>query len=377
MKHRWQTAMAKAGLALGLVGCVVHGGPPPGLADAALGPAESVWSPDRGTRVICYQVDRSLGKALLPDLAAARADVADRLGLRPPRAEVVIFSQEATPVASATRETRADLAFGPAGWSVRFGAAVDEQDHSRSVLIALTAHEVAEGSIVSHVTVLDPFVRWLHDGVADLIEEEVLSASLPQAADALLRNTSEVLEDAFRGGARWADLTRWRQLSSQIIRSHRFFGPDAEDLSLDDPAASLARVQAALGQADDPVVRGGLQELEAMVSRAQAIQERPWAVGEARPDDPILGDVVFYALSLAVWLELEESRPGIARATAQAIAQRRTDHDHVISADEVLVIVRRLAGDVPLPPLARYPLVRGLKQLQAARKRLRDGASGG
>ncbi len=347
-----------------LSGCLVT--QPPGLDDAVIQDLESVWSADRAARVICYEVERSAAERLLPDVAAVRSDVHEQLGLSPPRTEVLLYPLRGPQgrEGEVVRETRCDLTHGPEGWRLRFRYPWSEEPAHRPTLLGTTAHEVAEATVLLQVTVLDPYLRWMHDGIAELIEHQVLRRTEPSAARLDLQRMVAFLEERLADGVEWADLTRWRQLASWVVRSHRFMGPGAANLSLDHLDRSVARVREALAQAPQPVVQTGLEELEAMLLRAQAMERRPWADGEARPDDPATRDYVFYTLAFAFWLEVEREQPETVRRYVQALGGHRESGDHVLSAHEALHLLRRAAGD-DLPPLTRFPVRLALETLRA------------
>lgn len=354
---------------LSLAGCLAQ---PPGLDDAVIEHLESVWTSDRATRVIYHEVERATAESLLPELASVQTDVGERLGLVPPRAEVLIYATSGPPAGDGEHvlETRCDLAHGPDGWRIRFRYPWTEQPETRRRLVGTAAHEVTEATVLLQVTALDPYLRWMHDGIAELMEHEVLLRRDPAAARASLARMIEFLGAREERGVLWADLTRWRQLASWIVRSHRFLGPGSVNLALDDVEGSLARVRRALAAREDSSIAEGLRELETILLRAEALERRPWAEGEARPDDPLTRDYVFYVLAFTFWLEVERSHPGAVRAYVQSLAARRAEEDHVLSAHEAEDLLRKAVDAGELPPLTRYPLASALATLEREVERL-------
>lgn len=317
---------------------------------------------DGATRIYYHNLSRATASSLLGEVADVRSQLQGELGFPPPRAELVVYPREGK--GGTVRETRCDLTRDARGrWAIVFAYPLDED---RSSLLGTTGHEMAEAVVLLRVTVIDPYLRWIHDGVAELVEQRVLARCARRAAVANLRQARRFLEERLAAGEEWADLGRWRQLAPWIVRSHRFLGANQANLSLSDIPGAVARVRQA--KALDPSLAGGLSELEAMLLRAEGISQRSWAPGEARGDDPDTRDFLLYTLSFAAWLEIERSTPGATRAFLSALEARRAEGDHVLSAAEGLALLREVCPE--LPPIERYPLGRALEVLEAEEGRL-------
>ncbi|HBP18372.1 MAG TPA: hypothetical protein DEA08_11355 [Planctomycetes bacterium] len=350
--------MLLAGLLL--AGCASQ---PPRLEDRHL--LAHVELDDGAARIYYRDLPRATASTLLGEVADVRSQLTGELGFTPPRAELVVYPSEGD--AKSVRETRCELTRDSAGrgrWVIVFAYPLEDD---RSSLLGTTGHEMAEAVVLLRVTVIDPYLRWIHDGVAELTEQRVLARCARRSALANLRQARRFLEERLAAGEEWADLGRWRQLAPWIVRSHRFLGPNQANLSLNDIPGAVARVRQA--KALDPELAGGLSELEAMLLRADGISQRGWAPGEARGDDPDTRDFLLYTLSFAVWLEIERSTPGATRAFLSALEARRAAGDHVLSAAEGLALVREACPQ--LPPVERYPLARALAVLEAEEQRLR------
>lgn len=348
-------------MACGLAGCVT---PEPRLEERHL--LANLELPDGGGRLYYRDLSPALAQRLSPAVASVRSAVGALLGFAPPRAELVLYVQERASL-EAVRMTRCELVRGDLGWEIVFAHAY--QEAAEVELLAVTGHELAEATVLLRVTTLDPHSRWIHDGIGDLVEHELLVALRPQAALDSVRKARLLVEDQLGEGALWIDLTRWRQLAPYVIRSHRFLGDGQGNLSLDDVQSSLARVRAATRTSTDPQQAAALSELEAILVRARLLEERGYASGEARGATPQRGDLLGYALSCTYWLELERRSPGTIRRFLALLEERRDQGDHVLSGAEAQEALRQVLG-APPPPLAHYPLERALSVLETEELRL-------
>lgn len=343
---------AGAPLLLLLAGCYVA---PPGIEPEQLARYEKL---EEG-RIRLHWVQGNLEKGevepLLPELASVAQAVSARFGCAPPPVSVVVWDPPG--VAGAGSEpvlaTHGYLREG----RVVFRYAWDPDEGGLVPLLGTSAHEMAEAAVLSRVTAIDPYLRWLHDGLAELAEHEVLLARDPAHARAELERTLRFLAEQRQLGVRWIDLGRWRQLSPWVVRSFRFLD-DPGNLSLLDIPASQARVQSALKNVGSAELRKrGLLELVEVLSMAAEIAARPFEPDEARPDDPQARDLLFYVASLAAWLHLERQAPGAARrAVAELERRRRVDEDHVFRAREAPELLRVAAPGVEPLALQDLPL---------------------
>jgi len=350
--------------ALALAGCVG----PPGTSDAEVAQLDRV---DLSDVCVYYRPDdlaEAQARALAPEVQRVRRDVADMLGVEPPRAELVVYEQPGVGSNALVRSTPAEMRDG----RVRFRYPWSEGDALlRAQLLGTVAHELAEAALLSRVTVIDPYVRWTHDGVAEVVEHEVLARLDPEACRASLRRVLRHVGGQRDAGVEWVDLTRWRQLAGWVIRSHRYLDPPEHNLDLDDPGAALNEVRALRARVPADGLRGrGLAELEELLVEARAVGGRPWREGEARPDDPETRDFVFYNAAFAVWLGLERAAPGTIERFLAALVARRAAGDHVLTAAEVAGLVRRASGGAELPPLDRLPLADVEAAVRAEARRL-------
>ena len=337
-----------------LAGCVIA---PPGTDDVgALGHVELAFGNGSQVKVRIFHtadVERREANALLPQIAAICSEVHAVIGFVPPRTEVILY-QPSSPAGARGRhvhETRGDLVQEESGWRIRF-VYPWRGEQGLGQLWGTTAHEVAEATILLRVTVLDPYVRWMHDGIADLVEHEVLASLQPSLAMEGLGRSLRFLADRREAGIRRIDLRRWRQLSPFLVRSHRYLGPGETNLVLDDRTASLLRVRKAKARTDDPVFLVGLGEIEQILLRCGDIERQAWRFDEARPRDPLTQDFLFYNVSFALWLHLERQRPGTLRTFVRLIAAKRTSDDHVLTGPEVEALLAQAAKGLELPDLS-------------------------
>lgn len=310
-----------------------------------------------GTRLYHRDVDPGAARLLLKDVEAVRAKVRDLLGCPPPRTELIIYSPAGSSGRSGrlVHETRADLLQDERGWVLGFVYPFRDHPTARSRLLETVAHEVAEATVLRQVRALDPYLRWMHDGLADLVEHEVSRGRDPAAARRAMIEAVDYLAARRAEGVRFADLSRWRQLPDWIMGSHLFLGLDADNLTLNAIEASEARVTAALAGDPSPAKRQGLIELGAILRLAKREVDRAWAIDEARPDDAESLGLTFYKLSFSFWLSIERRSPGTARRFVTSLAARRKV-DPVLSRADAWAELKAAAGDVELPALSRFTL---------------------
>ncbi|MBL4847418.1 MAG: hypothetical protein JKY65_18015 [Planctomycetes bacterium] len=308
-------------------------------------------------------------EALGPAVADVHSMVAHCLGFSPPRAELVVYAQGRETL-GAVRETRCDLERGRSGWQIVFAYPyrADQVSH----LLGTTGHEMAEATVLLRVTAIDPYLRWVHDGIADFAEHEVLRRQDPAAALDSLGRARRLVEEHLGDGELWLDLARWRQLAPWIVRSHRLLGPNEDNLSLKDVEGSLKRLARIRAANKDPDRASGLAELEAILIRARQIRERGFAQGEAHGSDAREGDLLGYALSFAYWLEVERRASGTIRGFLEGLERRRARGDHVLTGAEAKDVLRAALG-APPPSVAHYPLERALSVIKTEEARLQVG----
>lgn len=313
------------------------------------------------------------------DVAGAVAQiwsgVEGELGVAPPRAEVILHrprEQSLRREPARVLETRAHLGHSDGAWRIRFRYPWTLGGGSRGALLSTACHEIAEAAVMLRVTVLDPYVRWMHDGVADLVEHLVLSRVQPLVAEDRLRLTLDFVASRRAEGVDRIDLRRWRQLSPVVVRSHRFVDRAGGNLSLTDVPGSLERVRSARAATDDPGRQAALDDLVEILAGARDVADRPWAEGEARPHHPVDRDSLFYAASFAYFLALERAHPGTAKGVVRLLSARREAGDHVLTAAEVEALVAEAADPAGgrLPDLSRITTEDVLGWLRAEQHRM-------
>jgi len=347
---------------LSSAGCVTQ---PPRLEDRHL--LANAELPDGTGRVYYRGLSRAEAEGLLPTVARVHSHVGTFLGFRPPWAELVLYA-EGRETLSMVRVTRCDLERGPGGWQIVF--AYPYRADRVGELLGTTGHELAEATVLLRVTAIDPYLRWVHDGIADFAEHEVHLAHDPSKALDTVRRARVLVEEHLGEGELWLNLARWRQIAPWIVRSHRVLGPGQDNLSLDDIDASLARLGRVERSEDDPARTRGLAELEGILLRARQLRERGFAPGEAHGRDARDADLLGYALSFAYWLEVERRTPGTIRAFLAAVDRQRLAGDHVLTGPEAVAVLSEVLG-APPPPIEHYPLERALSVLETEETRLR------
>ncbi len=355
-----------------LSGCLTA---PPGTDDVgSLGHVELFAERPRRPRVRVFHtadVERREAESLLPQVAAICSEVHAVLGFAPPRTELILY-QPSAPAGARGRhvhETRGDLVQEETGWRIRF-VYPWRGEQGLGQLWGTTAHEVAEATILLRVTVLDPYVRWMHDGIADLVEHEVLARLQPALAAKNLKRTLRFLAERRAAGVRRVDVRRWRQLSPFLVRSHRYLGAGETNLVLDDRTESLRRVRKAKTRTDDPVFLEGLGEIEKIFLHAGDVERQVWRADEARPGDPLTQDFLFYNVSFALWLHVERERPGTLKEFVRLIAARRSEDDHVLTGAEVESLLKQAAQGLELPDLSNLLVTDAEAWLKAEARRI-------
>ncbi|MCO5167036.1 MAG: hypothetical protein M9894_11795 [Planctomycetes bacterium] len=360
-------------LALLPLGCY---SPPPGIDDAEVLRMEHVRQGDAWVFYRGWDVPRARAAALAPEVELVRLKVGALTGVTPPRAQLVVHGPTGSAGASGPLVDRVACLFIERENTIRFRYPLERDDRlARTQLLGTVAHEVAEATVLGQVTAVDPYLRWMCDGVAELAEHEVLLEIDRAGAGELLGRALRFVQDRRARGAEWLDLTRWRQLGDRIYRSQRLLDDGEPSLALEDLPGSLARVRrarAALRGEDgptDPARDAALAELEAVVQAAAARERLGWRPGEGRTDDPDALDYLFYNAAFALWLHAERGAPGTLGRFVAALAARR-EADPVLVQAEALALLKEAASGVALPPLERLPLAWVEQALTAEAARL-------
>ena len=164
------------------VGCC---GTPPGLSPDALAQLERV---DQGGTSLYHrpgELTSTERDAILGDLVLAREGVGRRVGLPTPELGVVLYEPCGVPGASGELYLQTLAVFGADG-RVVFRYPWPSDASLRGSLLGTTAHEVAEATVLDQVTMLDPHLRWIHDGIAEALEHQTLRELDRQAARSAL-----------------------------------------------------------------------------------------------------------------------------------------------------------------------------------------------
>ncbi|MEZ0230182.1 MAG: hypothetical protein ACAI25_16285 [Planctomycetota bacterium] len=317
-------------------------------------------------------VDPFAAKLVARAIAVVHSQVTHELGLwkqgeqRPPYAEVLLYR---------------DAGWGQERWlvthaviierplRVQIPCALPEDDKDGEAIAArirgTIAHEVAEATVLTRVPILDPYLRWMHDGIAESVEYRVLRRLDPRAADETLNRYEQYAREARRAGISWVDLTRWRQLPDWIIHSDALLreGP----LYLDDLPSSLKRLASkrVSFQEKDPEQVSVLDVLLDMLGESWAREQLPFGAGECDPR-PRPGQFLCYDASFCFWLELERAHPGLTAAVLARIAAWK---EPVLRSDDVVKMLNALTGQDVTARLERFSLDRLESILAAERKR--------
>lgn len=347
---RWIAALLAAAL---LAGCYSA---PPGIEDEDVIRMENVRQGDAWIFYRRGDVEPERAAALAPEVEAVRRRVGELMGVAPPSAQVVVYKTSA-PAGTGALVDRVLCLFLERDYAVRFRYPLEDEGLARVQLLGTVGHEVAEATVLGQVTAVDPYLRWVSDGVAELVEHEVLVSRSPDDARELLGRALRFVQERRARGVEWVDLTRWRQLGDRLHRSQRIVADGGPSLPLDDLPGALARVRrasAAAGEGEG-ARRHALAELEALLLAAGARERLGWRPGEGRTDDPEALDYLYYNAAFALWLHVERAAPGALGRFMASLAARR-EHDPVLVEAEALALLREACGDVVLPALGRVSL---------------------
>lgn len=364
--------MTRAALLLSLLllgGCYA---PPPGIEDEDVIRMENVRQGDAWIFYRLGDVDRERVLGLAPEVESVRQRVGELTGVAPPSAQLVVFGTNVPPGASGAAVDRVLCLFMERDYTIRFRYPLeDEAPLARTQLLGTVGHEVAEATVLGQVTTVDPYLRWMCDGVAELVEHEVLLGRAWEDARELLGRTLRFVQERRARGVQWVDLTRWRQLGDRVHRSQRLLADGAPSVSLEDLPGALARVRRARAAAglDEVARRASLDELEALLTTVGERQRLGWRAGEGRTDDPEALDYLFYNAAFALWLHTERAAPGALGRFMTALAARRAS-DPVLVEAEALDLLHEASGDVVLPALDRVSLAWIEQVLQDEERRL-------
>ncbi|MCA8920429.1 MAG: hypothetical protein KDD82_01395 [Planctomycetes bacterium] len=332
-------------LATPLAGCAAG---PPTMAERAtmqhvsLGEVSLYFRP--------AELERPWVEGLARDVSEVRASVGGRLRRRPPEAELLLY--EPAGVAGAGEPEVLQTLATLEGERVVFPYPVNvDNEGTHQQLLNTVAHELSEATVLRSVTVLDPYLRWVHDGIAEFTEHEVCIARNLDAARKALELGLHYVEERHADGIEWVSLLRWRQIADWIVRSRRFMLDD-QNLSLSEVDVSLRRVEESLAKEDPESLRGrGLAELHGMLERAKELSAHPWHPSEGSPE---ADRYLFYVSSFAVWLHLERREPGTLLAFLDAVDAEAAADDYVLTAPEVAEMLS--ASELPYLDLDRIPL---------------------
>lgn len=241
------------------------------------------------------------------------------------------------------------------------------------------AHEVAEATVITRARVLDPYLRWMHDGIAVLSEFLVESEVSAAAGIKRLEGYRRDFEGAGRRGVKWLDLTRWRQLAQWIVHSEPLLVPPDKPLELDDVDAALDRLKPERHVANRPEIALRTEALLQLIGEHMRKRAMPLSEGEADPSgwrrNP--DSILFYHASFALWLDLERARPGALVRALDAIEADGKEHE-ILTSDAVAGILSRIAGEDVRPRLLRWKLrqAEGVLVEETERLRKRERAEG-
>jgi len=333
-------------LLLSLAGCVAG---PPSLAERA-----SMQRVVFGEVSLFYrptELERPWVQDLATEVADVRRSVGDRLHRRPPEAELLLYEPPGV-IGAGEPEVFQTLA-SLEGSRVVFPYPVVADDGAQQQLLNTVAHELSEATVLRSVTVLDPYLRWVHDGIAELVEHEVSMRRDLDASRQALELSLRYVEERRNAGVESVSLRRWRQIAGWVVRSRRYMLDD-QNLSLVEIGASLRRVEEGLAHEDPESLRGrGLLELKDLLLRAQELGKQPWSPTEAVPARDA-DRYVFYVASFAVWLHLERQEPGTVLAFLDGVDAEADADDFVLTAPEVESLLAKSA--LPDLDLDRIPL---------------------
>jgi hypothetical protein len=313
-------------------------------------------------------------------LAEVRSAVVSELAL------VTSSSEGAPPIADVVLYH--DLGWGQERWlvvhakilenplRVRIPCALPTDDRDPMAIVErlreTIAHEVAEATVLTRVPIIDPYLRWMHDGIAESVGYRVLCRFDPKGAAAMLDRYGQYADEARRSGVSWVDLTRWRQLSDWIVHSEAIFDDHESKpapLRLDDLPRSLRRLAeqrfADPRQLPDPDTLVTLDALLAILGESWAREQLPYVKGEADPR-PSKGQFLCYDASFCFWLEIERKHPGVTAKVLAAMSARR---ETVLRSDDVVQLLEGLTQESLRPRIERFTLDRLAGVLAAETRR--------
>lgn len=321
-------------LLLPLAGCVAG---PPSLAERA-----SMERVELGEVSLFYrpaELERPWVQGLATEVADVRRSVGDRLRRQPPEVELLLYEPPGV-IGAGEPEVFQTLA-SLEGTRVVFPYPV-VADEAQQQLLNTVAHELSEATVLRSVTVLDPYLRWVHDGIAELVEHEVSMRRDLDASRQALELSLRYVEERRDAGVESVSLRRWRQIAGWVVRSRRYMLDD-QNLSLEDIGTSLERVEAGLAHEDLESLRGrGLLELREVLLRARELGKQPWSPTEAVPARDA-DRYVFYVASFAVWLHLERHQPGTLLTFLDGVDAEADEDDFVLTALEVESLLAKSA----------------------------------
>lgn len=340
-------------------------------------------APDGGVTVLyrTVELDATTALAVANEFAVVRAAVAKELGLEGtpnevPRAEIVVYRDPAWGQ-EYFLVTHAQIRDNPLRVHIPCLLPPGENDGAAIAqrFRGTVAHEVAEATVLTHVPILDPYLRWMHDGIAESVSYRVLARLDPQAAALERDRYLERWRQARAGKLRWVDLGGWRQPSDWIVHSEALF-TNRRPLELTDIPGSLKRVGeerfAAQEQHPDEVVT--LDALAEFLGNAW-MRER-LLPGEGEVDlrqrdghDPASArfkDTQFlcYGAGMCLWLELERASPG---ATGKVLAAMMARRATVLRSSDVVEIIEALTKVDLRPRIERFTFERLERVLGAER----------
>jgi hypothetical protein len=331
------------------------------------------------------EVEKAVAVRVAAELSRVRIAVAEEYAL------VLSSSTEMPPLADVVLHK--DRLWGQERWlvthalilepplRVRIQCAFPPEDDDGSKIAdrirGTVAHEIAEATFLTRVPIIEPYLRWVHDGFAESVAFRVLARVQPRAALEMLERYGdyEAEERKPPNQTAWVDLTRWRQLPDWIIHSDAFM--KGVPIRLGDPR-EFERILAKRIRIDDPdpVIRArALAELSmsdallGLLGESWTREHMGFAAGEARVEPKNTGaQFLCYAASCCLWLELERAHPGVTAKTLAAVSARR---EPILRTDDIVAIVKELTGEDIRPRLERFSLDRLEAVLASEKQRLK------
>lgn len=355
-----------------LAGCVTTdpptepGGKPDGRA----------VTPDGGVTVLyrSSELRGDLALAVAGELALVRAAVAHELALETapgalPQAEIEL-RRDPRSGDDYLIVTHAQILDNPLRVHIPCRVPLDETDAAAIAkrFRGTVAHEIAEATVLTHVPILDPYLRWMHDGIAESVSFRVLQKLDPDSA----REERDRYLDRWRQArdrrppARWVDLGGWRQPSSWIVHSEALFA-NRQPLVLTNLMQSLARIgeERLANQEAHPDQIAAFDALASFLGESWMRERLSPGDGEVdlrtqdarEPTSTRWKDTQFlcYGASMCLWLELERESPGITGKVLAAMMGRRAA---VLRSSDVVAIVQGLSNVDIRPRLERFTFER-------------------